>query len=60
MRAAAVLVEHAGYEIARSDTSVRVTQIILIAAELERLGETFERARPRPGFSMGRSQPEGG
>lgn len=42
LRAASLLVEHAGYEVARSETSVRVTQIILLAAELERLAEAVE------------------
>ncbi|EEX15555.1 DNA primase [Citreicella sp. SE45] len=48
LRTAAVLVEKAGYEIARSERSSRVTQIILIAAELDRLGELFEKPVAEP------------
>ena len=48
LRTASVLVEKAGYEIARSERSSRVTQIILIAAELDRLGELFEKPVAEP------------
>ncbi|MBN9889119.1 DNA primase [Salipiger abyssi] len=42
LRTAAALVEYAGYEVARSEASVRVTQIILLAAELDRLADAVE------------------
>ncbi|MDO6587644.1 DNA primase [Salipiger sp. 1_MG-2023] len=44
LRAAAALVEHAGYEIAKGNETARVTQVILLAAELERLCATLEKA----------------
>lgn len=43
LRTAAALVEQAGYEIARTEATGRVTQLILLAAELERLGAVFEK-----------------
>ncbi|KAA8608090.1 DNA primase [Salipiger aestuarii] len=43
LRAAAALVEQAGYEIVRTAETARVTQPILLAAELERLGTAFEK-----------------
>lgn len=44
LRAAAALVEQAGYEIARTEETTRVTQVILLSAELERLGAAFEKS----------------
>ncbi len=43
LRTAAALIEQAGYEVARTEEPGRVTQLILLAAEIERLGATLER-----------------
>ncbi|EPX75536.1 hypothetical protein [Salipiger mucosus] len=44
LRASAAMLEHAAYEIARSEAAGQVSQIILLSAELERIAETREAA----------------
>ncbi len=46
LRAAAALVEHAAYEMAQSDNSQSVAQLILTASNLERIAQSGEPRAP--------------
>ena len=42
LRAAANLLEHSAYEIARAESAGQVARIILLAAELERIANSYD------------------